>query len=336
VSFAERVYRAALSAYPAEYRAERGDEVLGTLLEATEGRRGPDVREVGGLLADGYRRRVLASVTPAHGALRAGAAWAALALATLTAAVAGVGIVREDHLAASLPPALAPHLHVLGLALSPWFAAFAITAVGALAALAASARRTALGLSVAGALLQVWEAAFGPGAGFAGAHGHLAVYAWTNVSTLPREPWHWLVPSLLLPTCILLAGSPTAPRTGVRAARMAAALVLAAGLTLATDHLYGGVAGLAIVLVPLLAVAVAVSPLDPRPAFACVALLATALPLAWTFIHADPTTPAAGDLTVLAGIGLGIVAFAAAGAASARGLRGPAPPHGSMIDSTPP
>jgi hypothetical protein len=323
----ERIYRAALVAYPPDYRAARGDEVLGTLLEATAGRRLPDVREVGALLADGCRRRVLASVTPAHGALRAGAAWAAVALAILTAAVASVGILREDHLAASLPPALAPHLHVLGVAVSPWFAAFAITAVGALVALAASARRTALAVSVAGALLQVWEAAFGPGAGFPGAHGHFAVYAWTNVSTLPREPWHWLVPSLLLPMCILLAGSPTAARTGVRAARVAAALVLTAGLTVATDHLYGGVAGLAVVLVPLLAVAVAVSPLDPRPAFACVALLTTALPLAWTYIHADSTTPAAGDLAVVAGIALGIVAFAAAGAASARGLRGPAPPH---------
>ena len=323
----ERIYRAALAAYPPDYRATRGDEVLGTILEATEGRRFPDLREVVGLLADGHRRRVLASFTPAHGGLRAGAAWAAVALAILTAALAAVGIVREDHLAGSLPPALAPHVHVVGMALSPWFAAFAITAAGALVALAASARRTALALSAAGALLQVWEAQLGPSAGFAGTHGHFAVYAWTNVSTLPREPWHWLAPSLLLPACILIAGPRPAPRAWVRGARVVSVVLLAAGLAMAIDHLYGGVAGLAVLLVPLLAVAVAVSPLDPRPAFACVALLITALPLAWTYTHADPTTPAAGDLTVLAGIALGIAAFASAGAASARGLRGGAPPR---------
>ena len=104
-------------------------------------------------------------------------------------------------------------------------------------------------------------------------------------------------------------------------------LVLVAGLALAMDHLYGAVAALGIVLLPLLAAAVALSPLDPRPALACVPLLVTALPLAWTYVHADPTTPAAGDLTVLAGILLGIVAFAVAGATSARRLRGGTPPQ---------
>jgi hypothetical protein len=327
VSLAERVYRAALGAYPAEYRAERGEEVLGTLLDAGDGRRMPDVREVGSIVADGYRRRVLASVLPPRGALRAGATWAALALALLTAVVAAVGVMREDHLAESLPPALAPHVHVLGLAVTPWFAAFAVTAAGTLVALAASARRTALALAVAGALLQIWEAAFGPAAGFPGTHGHFAVYAWTNVSTLPREPWHWLVPSLLLPGCIALAGAGRAPRLAARATRVVGSLALAAGLAIAMDHLYGAVAGLAVLLLPLLAVAVALSPLDPRPALACVPLLLTSLPLAWTYTHTGPTTAAAGDITVLAGLVLGIAAFAVSGAASARRLRGQTTTH---------
>ena len=327
MSIAERVYRAALAAYPAAYRSERGEEVLGTLLEATDGRRLPDLREIGSVVADGYRRRVLASVLPAGGALRAAAAWAAFALALLTAAVAAVGIMREDHLATSLPPALAPHLHVLGIAVSPWFAAFAATAVGTLVAIAASAWREALALSIAGALVQAWEVALGPAAGFPGTHGHFAVYAWTNVSTLPREPWHWLIPSLLLPVCILLARARPAPRAWVRAARVAGVIALAGGLTLATDRLYGGVAGLGILLIPILAAAVAASPVDPRPTLASVPLLVTALPIAWTYVHADPTTPAAGDLTVLVGIALGIAAFASAGAASAHALRGAAPPR---------
>jgi len=117
------------------------------------------------------------------------------------------------------------------------------------------------------------------------------------------------------------------PGIGLRIARLAVSLVLVAGLALAMDHLYGAVAALGIVLLPLLAAAVALSPLDPRPALACVPLLVTALPLAWTYVHADPTTPAAGDLTVLAGILLGIVAFAVAGTTSAHRLRGGTPPQ---------
>jgi len=327
VTTVERIYRAALSAYPREYRAARGDEVLGTLLEASHGRRLPDVRETASVLVDGYRRRVLRSAAGAHGALGAGALWAAHALAMLTAAVAVVGILREDHLAGSLPPGLAPHTSVLGLAVGPWFAAFAATAAATLVALAACARRTALALSMAGALVQAWEIAFGPGAGFPGAHGHFAVYAWTNASTLPREPWHWLVPSLLLPICIALAGPRPRPGRWMRAARVIAALAPAAGLAAVTEHLSGAGAGLAVILIPVLAAAVAVVPLDPRPALACLPLLATAVPLAWTYVHADPTTPAAGDVTVLAGLALAIVAFASAGAASARGLRGGAGPQ---------
>jgi len=180
----ERIYRAALAAYPRDYRAARGDEVLGTMLDATEARRLPDVREVGSVVPDGYRRRVVASVTPPLGALQAGAAWAAFALAVLTAAVAVLGVMREDHLATSLPASLAPSLHVLGLAISPWFAAFAVTSIGALVALVTSERRAAIAFAITGVAVQVWEVAFRPAAGFPGAHGDFAAYAWTNVSTL--------------------------------------------------------------------------------------------------------------------------------------------------------
>jgi hypothetical protein len=328
MTFAARIYRGALAAYPRDYRADRGEEVLGTLLEATDGRRVPDLREVGSIVADGYRRRVLASVAPAHGALRAGAAWAAVALAVLNAAVAVVGVRREDHLAGSLPPALAAHLHILGIAVSPWFAAFAATAVATLVALAASAWRTALVLSIAGALVQTWEVALGPSAGFPGTHGHFAVYAWTNVSSLPREPSNWLVPSLLLPVCIALAPRHPAPSTRLRAARVVFALAFAAGLAIATDHLYGAVAGLVVVIIPLAVVALAISPLDPRPAVACLPLLATAAPLTVSYVVTAPTTPAMGGTAVLAGIPLAALALTAAAAFSTRRLRGPAPPRG--------
>ncbi len=324
---AERAYRAALAAYPAGYRAARGEEMLGTLLETSGDRRLPDLREIASVVTDGYRRRVLASVGPARGAARAGALWGAQALAVLTAAVAIAGVMREDHLAGSLPPALGPHLHVLGLAIGLWFGAFAATAVATLVALAASARRAALAFSLAGVGVQAWEVALAPAGGFPGTDGHFAVYAWTNASSLPREPWHWLLPSLLLPACIALSGPRQAPGARGRAAWVALALALTAGMAVATAHLSGAVAGLGVVLIPVLAAAVAVAPLDPRPALACLPLLATAMPLAWTYVHADPTTPAAGDVAVLAGIPLAILALAASAAASARSLRGPAPPH---------
>ncbi len=326
--FTERIYRTAVVAYPADYRSQRGDEVLGTLLEATDGRRLPDLRELASIAVDGYRRRVRAASAPGWGALRASALWAAHALAVVTAAVAVVGLLREDHLATSLPPALAPDVHVLGLAVGPWFAAFAATAVAALVALAASARRTALTLAVAGVLVQAWEVVLGPAAGFPGAHGHFAVYAWTDVSTLPREPWHWLAPSLLLVACIALSGPRPAPGRAARALRIAVSLALVAGLAIAMDHAFGVAAALIVVLVPLAVGALAVSPADPRPALACIPLLAAALPLAWTYVHADPTTPASGGNVVLAGIPFAAAALAFVASVSVRRLRGGAPPPG--------
>jgi hypothetical protein len=326
VSFAERIYRAALAGYPADYRVRRGDEVLGTLLDANQGRRLPDARELASIMADGYRRRVLASVGPTHGALRAGAAWAAYALAVLTAAVAVVGVMREDRLAQSLPPALAPNLHVLGIATNWWFAAFSVTAVATLAALAASARRTALALSIAGVLVQAWETAFAPAAGFPGAHGHFAAYAWTDVSTLPRQPWHWLVASLVLAAC---AAAPADGRRPVRvalAARLVLSVGLVAGLAVAMDTRSGVAAGLIFALVPMVALALALSPVDPRPALACIPLLVAALPLVWAYV-VDPTTPATGGTGVLVGILLAALALAVASAFSTRRLRGAAPPR---------
>jgi hypothetical protein len=58
VSPLERRYRWLLRAYPAEYRAGRGDEMLGTLLEtAVPGQRRPGARESAALIAGGVRAR---------------------------------------------------------------------------------------------------------------------------------------------------------------------------------------------------------------------------------------------------------------------------------------
>jgi len=55
----ERRYRTLLRAYPAGYRAERGDEIVGTLLDgAADGRRRPGLREAASLILGGLRTRL--------------------------------------------------------------------------------------------------------------------------------------------------------------------------------------------------------------------------------------------------------------------------------------
>jgi len=329
MTFAERMYRAAVVAYPADYREARGDEVLGTVLDATDGRRLPDVRELAAVVGDGWRRRVASTVTPIHGAARAGALWSAYALAVLTAAVALVGGMREDHLATSLPfgaSGFGPRMHLVGVVTDPWFATFIVTALATLVALAASARRTALVLSLAGLGVQLWELARTPAVPLPGAGGHFAVYAWTDISTLPRKPWHWLVPAVLLPACIALSPRSTPPRVWARMLRVALAVGVALGLALAMNQLFGVAAGLIYAVIPLVIAALILAPIDPRPALACLALLATAAPLTWTYVHADPTTPASSGNVVLVGIPLVAALLAAAASVSVRRLRGGAPP----------
>ncbi len=68
MSLAERIYRAALLAYPPSYREVRGDEILGTLAEAG----GLRVAEVAALVTGGLRRRGIAS-----GATTRRSTWAA-------------------------------------------------------------------------------------------------------------------------------------------------------------------------------------------------------------------------------------------------------------------
>lgn len=76
-------YRALLRAYPKRYRAERGDEIVGTLLDAAApGQRRPTAREAASLILGGLRTRTGANVMaprPAwRDALHVAAAMAAL------------------------------------------------------------------------------------------------------------------------------------------------------------------------------------------------------------------------------------------------------------------
>ncbi|MBF8188654.1 hypothetical protein ITP53_23575 [Nonomuraea sp. K274] len=100
----ERRYRRLLLAYPKEYRAAHGDELLDVLLEsAGPGRTVPVLREAWGLLAGGVRSRIVAQA--------AGPAWAdGLHL--------GVMAVAAANLAALLPYAGAMPLWILLSALA--------------------------------------------------------------------------------------------------------------------------------------------------------------------------------------------------------------------------
>jgi hypothetical protein len=72
MSAAERCYRVALRAFPKQYREERGDEVIATILEGGDGWR-PRLREFFGLLWAGVAQRSLsAGGSKTAGSVRAG------------------------------------------------------------------------------------------------------------------------------------------------------------------------------------------------------------------------------------------------------------------------
>jgi hypothetical protein len=73
VSALERRYRALLRAYPRAYRAERGDEIVGTLLDDSRpDQQWPSRRDVGALVLGGLRQRTGADRLPPGAALRDG------------------------------------------------------------------------------------------------------------------------------------------------------------------------------------------------------------------------------------------------------------------------
>jgi hypothetical protein len=62
VTTLESCYRRLLRAYPPAYRRAHGEEILGTLMEASEGRERPSVREAASLIGGGLTARVRRSV----------------------------------------------------------------------------------------------------------------------------------------------------------------------------------------------------------------------------------------------------------------------------------
>jgi hypothetical protein len=300
VNACERAYRLALLAYPGEYRAARGEEILSTLMDGSGRRRLPRAREIAALVRDGGRRRLGMRPLSRVAAWRSGALLGAYLLATANLAVALLGNIQEQRLGQTLDfgvQGFGPRIEVLGLVTDPWFLGFTATAAGIVLALAAGRYRTATLLATAGLILQVQEFVSTPGTHVPG--GHYAVYAWTNASSLPRDPSHWLAAGLLLPLLIVAAGSrPARPlRHGIP---LALAVVAAAALmAFATSHAWGGFVILLGPLAALTLVSLMVAPGDPRPAIACLPLLAVAAPMAWTYVVGDSTTPVRHGMLLL-------------------------------------
>ncbi|MGN9808829.1 hypothetical protein ACTMSW_05650 [Micromonospora sp. BQ11] len=128
----ERRYRRLLRAYPADYRRERGDEIVGTYLDlAGPGRRRPSPADAADLVRGGLRQRLRAA---GAADLTPGVRLAA-ALAFLTAVpLAAAWLVLEQH----PPPAVwgVPHVGPfvsLGVGVWPlWLLAVLPLAVGSL------------------------------------------------------------------------------------------------------------------------------------------------------------------------------------------------------------
>ena len=129
-----------LRAYPAWYRRQRGDEMLGTLMEASPaGRRWPSRRDIQAMIMGGLRVRAgqhRRLTTPVNLRL-AGLLGVALALLWLIANNLGTAIMFWTHVYPVATPALGwpttASLLALAAVLAAWFAPWPVVAAPALA-----------------------------------------------------------------------------------------------------------------------------------------------------------------------------------------------------------
>jgi hypothetical protein len=136
----ERRCRRLLLAYPAWYRRERGDEMLGTLIEASlPGRRRPSLRDARALIVGGLRVRAGQNqpLTTAASLRLAAELGAALALLGLTASYLSDVILAWSHYdpqSSGVGSEAAFALLTLAVVSAAWFAPRAVAAGLALAA----------------------------------------------------------------------------------------------------------------------------------------------------------------------------------------------------------
>lgn len=310
----ERAYRIGVRAYPPDYRAARGEEIVTTLMESHADRHLSVAREFVALVVDGFRRRFGVRAVSGVAAWRSGALLAAGILAFLTTAVALLGVIQEHR------------NPTIGGTITPWFALFAATAIATLVAVVFGLRRVATAAAAAGLATQVFEFVRAPEAGY-GSGSHYLVYSWSNASSLPREPLHWLVPSLLLLVLIVL-GRPARRRATVAAPLAAGLLIAAFGVAVETSHAWGGFVALLPALGVFALISLVIVSVDPRPAIASVPLMLAVLPMAWTYVVGDSTTPASHGLLLLVALPL-LAAFFAVAASRVTRRRPPLTPGAS-------
>jgi len=258
-----RRYRLLLCSYPPEYRRERGDELIGTLIEATPpGRAWPAPAEAADLIVHGLRRRMREDATPGLAAGLRLAGPFALALA------AGLAVFLWLYAERGSGRTIAP------LAYATWLVAAAGTAV--------LPWRLARHDLVAAAV--VATALLPPAAALTG---------------LPRAPL-WVVASLALCGLVALAGQvadqPVAPRRRALAGAVTLGMLAVLGVRLwwpTHPSYYGPALRVAGVVTAGVLLAAAVTARRLRTRQARWALLALALPAAW-LVSVDATAVGAG------------------------------------------
>ncbi len=71
-----------------------------------------------------------------------------------------------------------------------------------------------------------------------------------------------------------------------------------------TSHAWGGFVGLLPALGAFVLISLAIVSVDPRPAIASVPLMLAVLPMTWTYVVGDRTTPASHGLLLLVALPL--------------------------------
>jgi hypothetical protein len=250
----ERRYRRLLSAYPRAYRAERGDELLETLMELRRpGQRWPAAREVVALLLAGVRARAGADELRSPADVWLGGARVALLLVVWLQLLSAV------------------HAGAAGVLTMAVVAGQVLLATAAVVAILRGHYRSGLALALLAPLPPLVEALTGEWTLTAALVG--AALWWLPVLVLaapvlrhrraPAGPWRW---QLLIPGFVIVALR-IPPMLGLH---RTALVLLAVGLA----------AGLAWALL-----------LDPRPAIGLALALATTMPqlvvyLSWLSILA--------------------------------------------------
>ncbi|MER5459040.1 hypothetical protein ABT008_30175 [Micromonospora sp. NPDC002389] len=208
----ERRYRHLLRAYPADYRRERGEEIVGTYLDlADPGRRWPSVADAADLVRGGLRQRLRAA--------GAGDVVPGVRLAALLALATAAFLAAFWALAEVQPPPAAWGLPSFGPFVSIGIVAWSAWLVAVLLVLVAPGRPARLGITVA----------------------VLATTALPVVSLVldvPRPPLYVLVPQIALGVLALALDSQ--PSLPTRALPITAALGGAATAAVLIGQSYWG------------------------------------------------------------------------------------------------